>query len=437
MPTQLCPIHKRPFVRGICGPCRIESRRKAAQAPVPKSAAALRAERWREEQKQQNPDFNKKEAKRKHNQRKQLKQNPEAFSKDNPEFPLDLRQLRQREDRSGVFMAGAPRGSGKLVPTGNPQNVFINRIRQALVAQGPPTRAQLSDDELRKTLSNAALDLQQKTEIILKQWSHDREFCDWLQELSLDDLSQFIEECADNLEYVRHQLYENTEHNQLTNDRNTGDEKKLLTHAGPHARRVAPGGHSPDVDIKDNGEEQDDTFARKINFKKSDIEVLRIGNRNVRFYNLQNDTPEQHFENFIRTCTGGTSDACGCTICSTIPPTKRYSNIWQSTRGKLNLLKPMMCELCQQQIAAEAALDHFAAEHRQEVIEHIRWWEAKAWRPKPRVRCNLDHGRLTKKYGSGPDKLYCRRCGKLLYKPARPKRSDIEKKIIDDTPIAA
>src|SRR6266404_6840547 len=29
----LCPKHNRPFVRGICGPCRIESRHKPAQAP--------------------------------------------------------------------------------------------------------------------------------------------------------------------------------------------------------------------------------------------------------------------------------------------------------------------------------------------------------------------------------------------------------------------
>src|SRR5258708_33985908 len=28
-----CQKHNRPFVRGICGPCRIESRHKPAQAP--------------------------------------------------------------------------------------------------------------------------------------------------------------------------------------------------------------------------------------------------------------------------------------------------------------------------------------------------------------------------------------------------------------------
>src|SRR5258708_6953540 len=33
MTPNSCPIHKRPFVRGICGPCRKEGRRKPAQAP--------------------------------------------------------------------------------------------------------------------------------------------------------------------------------------------------------------------------------------------------------------------------------------------------------------------------------------------------------------------------------------------------------------------
>ena len=33
MKINLCPKHNRPFVRGICGPCRIDSRRKPAQVP--------------------------------------------------------------------------------------------------------------------------------------------------------------------------------------------------------------------------------------------------------------------------------------------------------------------------------------------------------------------------------------------------------------------
>ena len=42
MPANSCPIHKRPFVRGICGPCRIESRQKPAQAPLNPRAVAVR-----------------------------------------------------------------------------------------------------------------------------------------------------------------------------------------------------------------------------------------------------------------------------------------------------------------------------------------------------------------------------------------------------------
>src|SRR5258708_266011 len=44
MPARNCPIHHRPYVRGICGPCRKESAMKPAQTPAVAVVAPARAD---------------------------------------------------------------------------------------------------------------------------------------------------------------------------------------------------------------------------------------------------------------------------------------------------------------------------------------------------------------------------------------------------------
>ena len=124
----LCPIHKRPFVRGICGPCRKESALKPAQTPPvavmpepaatdqPKSAAAVRGQRYRERQKQLDPAFNKKEAERKQQEREKDKQDPKKFSKKHSGFPLSLAVLRRMVPL--FVMTNAPPNKGILVTGG-------------------------------------------------------------------------------------------------------------------------------------------------------------------------------------------------------------------------------------------------------------------------------------------------------------------------------
>jgi hypothetical protein len=143
--------------------------------------------------------------------------------------------------------------------------------------------------------------------------------------------------------------------------------------------RVAPKGHSGDTDVTDDKIEQENTFARKISFKHAHIESILIGNRNVRFYNLQNGDAVDHLSAFAKTY---------------------YDN--------------GVCKLCGQ----PAADEHFELNHRREIIRYIRWYEAKAYRPKKR-NCDEDHAGQIKRNGSGPTKLYCRKCNKLLYKPER------------------
>jgi hypothetical protein len=66
-------------------------------------------------------------------------------------------------------------------------------------------------------------------------------------------------------------------------------------------------------------------------------------------------------------------------------------------------------------------LAHFEAEHRQALIDFVRAHEPGAWRPKKRT-CG-DHEQQAAKC-SGPDKMYCARCGKLIYKPEPAGRPD-------------
>jgi hypothetical protein len=379
----------------------------------PKSASAIRGTKWREQRKQ-NPEFNAKEAKRKKQERRQQKQDPVAWSKQHPEFPLTLDQLRQQDERSGLYMKGAPRGKGKLIPYGGSEQLETTSGLQTAdaVMSELPRRAQLTDVELQQKLADATIDLQQKIDFILERWKHDEEFCALVNSWSLDEITKFVQHCSQNLSDARELLYEHTEHQARA---------QILTHALPHGTRVEPSG------VSDNHEgelpfETDITFARKISFKKADVRTLQIGNRNARFYNLQNGTAEQHFENFVR---------------DNVDP--------QPVRNEKNDLvmheSPMICKLCQREIAPRfsvvSGFEHFGTEHRQEVIDHIRWWEAKAWRPKTK-RCDRDHVGMAARHGNGTKKLYCKKCGKLLYKPKKlnpkSKRSDIPE--IPDTNVS-
>jgi hypothetical protein len=374
------------------------------------SAAALRAKRYRDRQKQDS-DFKKNEATRKQQERKEKKeQNAEKWSKQHPGFPLKFKTLRRIDGdsddrRANIFMKGAPRGKARLVRLGGITELdLISGSRTAHAAMSElPLRAQLSDDELRTRLKTLG-DLQAKIDLILEHWKQDREFCDWLNQLSLDEVTKFIQSCTDNLETARMLLYERTEHQAGAQTSTYGPSipqaQSQLTHALPHGRHVKPSGISDDHK-GDLDRETDHTFAKRISFKKRDVQVIRIGKRNARFYNLQNGEVEEHFEEFIR-----------------------------------NNSDEMTCKLCEQRF--EDGFDHFGAEHREKVVEHIRYWEAKAWRPKSRRRCGQDHDALAKKC-SGAKKVYCRDCGKLIYKPVKPgkvqKRSDAADVIAVNEPV--
>lgn len=418
-----CPKHRKPLP---CSHCALMAKPALAPTPEivteprppaivemdpPKSASAIRAAKWREQHKQ-NPEFNAKEAKRKKQERGQQKQDPVVWSRQHPEFPLTLDRLHEQDKHGGLYLTEAPRGKGKLIPYGASEQIEKtsgDQTADAVISE-LPRRAQFTDEELQKKLADAGIDLQSKINLILEHWKHDEEFCALLNSWSLDEIAEFVRHCSENLEYARELLYEHTEHQARA---------QVLTHAQPHGERVAPEGVS-DNHEGDLPHETDRTFARKIGFKKAFVQTLRIGNRNARFYNLQNGTAEQHFENFIRT----NSD----------PQSVRDENS--------DLVMPdaqMVCKLCQREIAprfsVESGFEHFGTEHRQEVIDHIRWWEAKAWRPTRRV-CDRNHAALAARHGSGLGKIYCA-CGKLLYKPAKPKRSDMPEEPLVGMPDAA
>jgi hypothetical protein len=383
-------------------------------ARAEKSPAAIRAQRFRERQKQ-NSQFNADEAKRKRDERKQQREQRILQDWEKQGFPTDLDALSRQGDRSGLYAKEAPRGKGKLVSGGHnsKQVELISGIRAADATtetkslQGlgyrvlqVPLRAQLTDEELQTKLQSTG-DLQAKINLILEQWKHDKEFCKWLNDVSVDEATEFIKQASENLEYARQLLYEHTEHQAMA---------EPLTHAQPHGTRVQPEHHGSDESAEEPlSKETERTFTRKISFKRTDVQVIQIGNRNARFYNLQNGTAEQHLEEFVQQNTD--RDQPGHTICG----------------------------LCKQDIAPEieAGFKHFGSEHRQEVIDHIRFWEAKAWRPKSR-KCSENHAKLTERHRDGSGRLYCGGCGKWLNKPAKPvKRSDAPSALATDLPIAA
>src|SRR6267142_6091431 len=179
-----CPKHRKPLP---CSHCALAA--KSAQAPAiavmdhPKSASAIRAQEWREEQKKKNPNFHNEEAERKQQERI----DPVAWSNKHPDFPLSLWKLRQQDEHSSLLMKDAPHGKGELIPYGGSdemEKLSGDHTADAVMSE-LPSRAQLTDEELQKKLANAKVGLQEKIDSIREHWKHDKEFCALLNSWSL------------------------------------------------------------------------------------------------------------------------------------------------------------------------------------------------------------------------------------------------------------
>jgi len=88
---------------------------------------------------------------------------------------------------------------------------------------------------------------------------------------------------------------------------------------------------------------------------------------------------------------------------------------------------PMMkCLMCDEQIAPEfsfaAGFNHLNDRH-PERFEIMMQRVAQTLAQKQK-RCTEDHAGMTTRHGSGTSRLYCGKCGKLLYKPPKQTRSD-------------
>jgi hypothetical protein len=451
-----CPKHQKPLP---CVHCALAAKPAPAQwteeiaepAPVEsashKSKAALRAERWREKRKQKNPDFDQQEAERRKQERDQKKQDPVAWLKRHPEFGngLDLKKLREQDDHSSTYVTKAPRGKGKVILQGRPNDALVERLDERMAdptaIPGMPTadpfdlvgrvprRAQLSDAELIDKLKTIE-DLQSKIDLIKEHWKHDETFCFWLDNLSLDEIADFMQGLSEDLEHARDLLYEHTEHQART---------EVMSWVQPHGKRATPSGIT-DNNTDELPRQSDYTFTNRISFKKPVTETLRIGGRNARFYYPQNGSAEQHLEKIVRDNVEPQPDRDerGNLI---IPDAKDENGEAPNA--------PMMCNLCQREVAPgfiigcvisqrfsiQAGIKHFETEHRQEVIDYIRSWEAKAWRPAKRI-CTKDHAAMAAKYGFGTQTVRCS-CGKVIWKPENPTRSDIKKRELVDVVTTA
>jgi len=115
-----------------------------------RSAAAIRAERFRERQKL-NPDFKKQEADRKREQRADKKRDGDLQQLiDRGLFPLNLNLLRQQIG-AGLIMTEAPQGKGKLVI--GDAGIQASENRQAENSNYvAPLREQPTADEIRAKL---------------------------------------------------------------------------------------------------------------------------------------------------------------------------------------------------------------------------------------------------------------------------------------------
>jgi hypothetical protein len=91
---------------------------EATPESAPKTAAAIRAAKWREKQKQQDPDFSKKEAKRKQTEREESERKQQLEEVlDSGQFPVNLVALRKKDGKR-LFLKDAPRGKGAIVTGG-------------------------------------------------------------------------------------------------------------------------------------------------------------------------------------------------------------------------------------------------------------------------------------------------------------------------------
>jgi len=122
--------------------------------PVEKSAAAIRAEKFRAKQ---SPEFKQQEAKRRREQRKAKKQDPKEFAKNNPEFPISLTAL-QHKNGTPLSITDAPNNSVGVIRLGGGstelERLFEKAKRKrhggktAPSGQGPSEDAKLSNRKL-------------------------------------------------------------------------------------------------------------------------------------------------------------------------------------------------------------------------------------------------------------------------------------------------
>lgn len=143
----VCPIHtnKELTKLGSCVSCRKRVQGIPKPEPVPNpaqvtvavdpepeptpapSAAAIRAAKWREKRKQQDPDFNKKQAERKQTERKQAEREQQLQQAlDSGEFPRSVSALRFK-NAPRLFLTDAPQGVG-LITTGGYDREKIDKV---------------------------------------------------------------------------------------------------------------------------------------------------------------------------------------------------------------------------------------------------------------------------------------------------------------------
>jgi hypothetical protein len=110
------PPAKRLF-SGMAGSPLAHVNEESTAEPAPKSAAAIRAQRWRDKQKQ-DPGFKKKEVERKQTERTEAEHNKQLNQLlESGQFPISLAALRFKTGPA-LWLKDAPQGVGKLVTGG-------------------------------------------------------------------------------------------------------------------------------------------------------------------------------------------------------------------------------------------------------------------------------------------------------------------------------
>jgi len=189
------------------------------------------------------------------------------------------------------------------------------------------------------------------------------------------------------------------------------DRKRIEEMLG--GRRVTPSGHSGNEE-KDTPERDSDFAPSKKAFLIPDFIRKQIGGRVVRFYNL----PEP-YETYIERCLADNG----------IPkPTA-----WDKESA-------IVCGICNEKLADrydfDKAYDHFANNHRKVLVEFIRGFEPKMFRPQ-RKKCQENHEGLAVRFRNLPgfsQKFYCGKCGKLLFKPQKLEKPRSDAALIEAKP---